>query len=122
MGSVAACRRSVAVAHSLIDDSRRGLSDFRERDLNKPAPTPSRTMTCLLCGSEAPQIYHLKFEARIKRNFDERYPTIDLNQRLRGFGVCPDCMLLYGGRRRRVIFALNRKLREVNEPRLHRFH
>ena len=119
MGSVAACLQSYADTRRMIDESRRLLSKCHANDAGKETPaTPP--MTCLLCGYEAPLMSHLKFEARSTRNFAEQYPSIDLNQRLRGFGVCQDCMLRYQGERRRVIMTLNRRLRvmHVSPPRV----
>jgi len=60
-------------------------------------------------------MHHLAFEARSKRHFEEQFPTIDLNEQLRGFGVCPHCMYSNQGERRRVIFPVNR-LSEINKP------
>ena len=102
---VAINRILVLQTRRLIEDSRRWLDSYQRSKAPKPA-----SKECLLCGEEGYDLYHLDLQARSLEDFNREYPTTDLNAHLARFGVCQDCVRRYQGKRKRVIFALNRAI------------
>lgn len=102
----------VSETEALITESRRVLDEFYAGRRGEPIHRPD-PMICVLCDCEARVMTRLAFrfqEANGLSDGTTRSLTFRLQKR---FGVCDSCLRLYKFQYRRIVLAVNRRLREA---------